>query len=95
MAKKDMKPKYQGPKFAHDTQQFRDGVRARRERAEKNALSVKSNEMFALENQEFKDFCEKAGVNPTARQASKFRQPSPYGSAARAAGISKRIDPRS
>lgn len=92
MAKKEMKAKYQGPKFAHDTQQFRDHVRQRRERAEKNQLEAKSNEMFALENTEFKSFCEKAGVNATARQASKFRNG--YGAAARAAGVSNRRDPR-
>lgn len=92
MARKDMKAKYQGPKFAHDTQSFRDDVVKRRERAETNQLSVKSNEMFALENSEFKQHCEQAGVQPTARQASKFRNG--YGAAARSAGVSTRKDPR-
>jgi len=92
VAKKDLKGKYQGPKFAHDTQQFRDSVRQRRDRAEKNANERKTNEMFALENPEFKALCEKAGTPNTARQASKFR--TGYGAAARAAGISFRKDPR-
>ena len=92
MARKDMKAKYQGPKFAHDTAQFREDISKRRERAEKNELSVKSNEMFALENAEFKQHCESAGVQPTARQASKFRNG--YGAAARSAGVSNRKDPR-
>jgi len=87
-----MKAKYQGPKFAHDTQQFRDHVKQRRERAEKNANSMKSNEMFALEDAEFKKHCEVAGINATARQASKFRNG--YGLAARVAGTSTRRDPR-
>ena len=95
MAKKDMKAKYQGPKFAHDTSDFRDQVVKRRERAEKNSLTIKSNEMFALEDGTFKDACEKAGVQPTARQASKYRQPGPYGAAARASGRNVRKDPRS
>ena len=92
MAKKDLKGKYQGPKFAHDTAQFRDAVKQRRERAEKNANSMKTNEMFALEDAEFKKHCEAAGTNATARQASKFRNG--YGLAARAAGTSNRRDPR-
>ena len=31
------------------------------------------NEKFARENNEFQSACDKAGVKPTARQASKFR----------------------
>jgi len=31
------------------------------------------NEQFAKENQEFQTACQAAGVKPTARQASKFR----------------------
>lgn len=92
MAKKDLKAKYQGPKFAHDTQQFRDHIKQRRDRAEKNAQEAKTNEMFALENAEFKALCEKAGTPATARQASKFRNS--YGAAARVAGINHRNDPR-
>jgi hypothetical protein len=94
MAREKEKKGYQGYKLGSDSKQTRDEVRRRQERAEKNSLSMKSNEMFALENPEFKAACEKAGVNATARQASKFRQPAPYGSAARAAGISARRDPR-
>ena len=94
MAKKDLKTKYQGPKYAHDTSTFRQENEKRRQRAETNAQQKQTNEIFALQDTAFKQFCEKAGVQPTARQASKFRQPAPYGAAARAAGRNKRQDPR-
>ena len=92
MAREKQKKGYEGPKLAGDSKSNRDEVRRRLERAQKNQLSVKSNEMFALEDQAFKDACEKAGTPNTARQASKFRNG--YGAAARAAGTSYRKDPR-
>ena len=92
MAREKQKKGYEGYKLTSDSKTNRDEARRRLERAEKNAAERKTNEIFAIENQEFKDFCSKAGVNNTARQASKFRNG--YGSAARAAGTSYRKDPR-
>jgi hypothetical protein len=43
------------------------------------------------QDQHFLESCEKAGVQPTARQLSKWRNN--YGAAARAAGNSTRKDP--
>jgi len=92
MAREKEKKGYQGYKLGNDSKQTRDEVRRRLERAEKNANSMKTNEMFALEDANFKAACDKAGTNATARQASKFRNG--YGLAARAAGTSTRRDPR-
>jgi hypothetical protein len=92
MAREKEKKGYQGPKLASDSKSNRDEARRRLERAQKNADGRQTNEMFALENAEFKTACTNAGANPTARQASKFRNG--YGLAARAAGTSNRKDPR-
>jgi len=92
MAREKEKKGYQGAKLGSDNKANRDEIRRRKERAEKNELTIKSNEMFALEDSAFKAACEKAGTNATARQASKFRNG--YGLAARAAGNSTRKDPR-
>jgi len=87
MAKAKEKKGYQGPKLDGDNSEYR------KKRAAKNAQSVErqSNDGFALENQEFKDACSKAGVPATPRQASKFRNG--YGKAAWAAGKSNRKHP--
>ena len=92
MAKKDMKAKYQGHKLAGDNAEQRKREDMRRDRAEKNAAGRQTNDVFASSDTEFREACDKAGVQPTARQASKFRHG--YGLAARAAGISNRRDPR-
>lgn len=90
MAKEKSKPKYEGPKLKGDTAGERE---ARKKRAEKNAQGDHTtNEMFATQDTAFREFCEKAGIKPTTRQASKFRNK--YGLAARIAGSSTRKDPR-
>jgi hypothetical protein len=87
--KKNKKKGYEGPKFAGDTSTYRD---EQRKRAEKNAAAgTISNEMFAQQDGAFRDLCEKAGIKPTGRQASKFRNH--YGAAARQAGTSTRKAP--
>ena len=90
MARKDDKrKKYEGYKHAIDTAGERE---VRLKRAEKNAQGESTtNEMFAVQDQAFKDACETAGVKPTKRQASKFRNA--YGAAARVVGSNKRKDP--
>lgn len=93
MAKPEKKPKYTGPRSLLDTAGEREVVAKRLANAYKNSNARRSNAIVALEDQEFKDACEKAGVKPTARQASKFRQPAPYGLAARAAGKNTRRNP--
>lgn len=94
MAKPEKKPTYKGPRSLFDTVGNREVERKRRERNEKNKVATTSNSAFAMDNPEFRKACEDAKVSPTARQASKFRQPSPYGLAARVAGKSTRKDPR-
>ena len=94
MAKPEKKPKYTGPRTAWDTATIRTNWDKRREAAAKNSQGQRSNAIVALEDQEFKDACEKAGVKPTARQASKWNQPAPYGAAARAAGRNVRKVPQ-
>jgi hypothetical protein len=94
MAKPDKKPKYTGHRSLFDTAGQREVEQKRREKNEKNKLTSLSNDAFALDNPEFKKACEDAGVKPTARQASKYRQPAPYGAAARTAGKNTRKDPR-
>ena len=89
---KERKTGYQGFKVFGDTTEARNAQRARQERAEKNAGEKQTNEIFALQDTAFKQFCEQAGVPSTARQASKFRNG--YGAAARAAGKNKRQNPR-
>jgi len=87
--KKDKKKTYEGKKLTGDTSQYRE---ERRKRAEKNAQGEQiSNEMFAQQDGAFRDLCEKVGVKPTKRQASKFRNR--YGLAARQAGNSDRRAP--
>lgn len=93
MAKEAKKPKYTGPRTAWDTAGIRTVWDKKREVAGRNSQGRRSNAIVALEDQEFKDACEKAGVKPTARQASKWNQPAPYGAAARAAGRNVRKDP--
>lgn len=89
MAREKSKPKYEGPKLAGDTKQYRE---ERLKRAQKNAQGeALTNEIFAIQDTSFKEACEKASVKPTKRQASKFR--AKYGAAARAAGINVRKDP--
>jgi hypothetical protein len=89
MAKAKEKSKYQGPKLGGDTAEYRE---AARKRAEKNAQGDHTtNDMFATSDTHFRELCEKAGVKPTKRQASKFRNK--YGAAAREAGINKRKNP--
>ncbi len=88
--KKDKKQKYAGPRTAWDTAGLRAERDKRLERARKNSTVPKSNEIFALEDEAFKKACTDAGVKPTARQASKYRQPGAYGLAAQAAGKSTR-----
>ena len=79
---------YEGYKHAGDTRGEREA------RAKRNAPKADqmTNEMFASGDTAFRDLCQKSGVNPTARQASKFRNG--YGLAARQAGKSNRKDPR-
>lgn len=86
MARKDTKNKYQGYKAFGDTQEAREA------RAKKNAAGNQTNEVTAVSDGEFKAACEKASVNPTSRQASKFRNG--YGLAARAVGKNTRKDPK-
>ena len=38
------------------------------------AKAEMTNRKFAEENRHFKECCEKAGITPTMRQASKFRR---------------------
>jgi hypothetical protein len=71
---KDKKPKYQGWKLLNE-----DGVKnerarqaARKEAAIKNANGRPTNAAFAAQNDEFKAACQEAGVEATARQASKY-----------------------
>ena len=86
MAKAKEKSKYQGTKLAGDTREYRE---AQLKRAQKNSKEGETtNEMFAATDTAFRDFCEKANVKPTKRQASKFRNK--YGAAARQANISSR-----
>jgi hypothetical protein len=86
MARETKKKGYEGVKAAGDTKEYRE---ARRKRAEKNAQGEHTtNEMFASTDTAFRAHCDNAGVKPTARQASKFRNK--YGMAARQAGISTR-----
>jgi transposase len=50
-------------------------IRARREAADKNRTAagrVMTNASFAATDEEFKKACEKAGIPPSARQASKW-----------------------
>lgn len=79
---------YTGPKMPGDNSEYR------KKRAARNSQddSRQSNDGFAASDTAFREACEKAGVNATARQASKFRNG--YGAAVRAAGSSNRRDPR-
>ena len=92
--KNDKKKKYEGPRTAWDTANISTEWDKKQAAALKNAQGKRSNAIVALEDQEFRKHCEDAGVKPTARQASKFRQPAPHGAAARVAGINVRLDPR-
>ena len=92
MAKTKEKTGYQGYKVFGDTVEGRKAAKARLDRAEKNAMERSTNEIFALQDQAFKDACEKAGTPATARQASKFRNG--HGAAARVVGKNTRKDPR-
>lgn len=86
MARKNEKKGYEGPKLDGDTRNYRD---ERLKRAQKNAQGEQiTNEVFAVQDENFKKACEQASVKPTKRQASKFRNK--YGAAARAANISTR-----
>jgi len=87
--KKNKKKGYEGEKAKGDTAAYRE---ERRKRAEKNAQAdTITNDVFATQDGAFRDLCDKAGVKPTKRQASKFRNG--YGMAARQAGSSTRKDP--
>lgn len=92
MAREKEKKGYQGPKVSWDSKTNRDEARRRVERAQKNADGRQTNDMFAASDTAFRKLCEDAGINPTARQASKFRNG--YGLAARKNGSSLRKDPR-
>ena len=39
----------------------------------KNLNQAESNKLFSRNSNKFKEACDKAGINPTARQASKYR----------------------
>lgn len=68
MAKREKKG-YQGPKLSGDDEVYR------KKRAKQNSQgdNRESNETFALNNQEFKEACERGNIPATARQASKYR----------------------
>lgn len=87
MARETKKKGYEGAKLKGDTKEYRE---AARKRAEKNAANAEhlTNDMFANSDTAFRELCSKAGVNPTKRQASKFRNK--YGKAAHQAGVSNR-----
>jgi hypothetical protein len=85
MAKQKEKSKYQGPKLSGDNAEYRKKAQAR---AEKNAQGVTTNAVFATQDPEFQKYCQEAGVQPTTRQASKFRNN--YGKAAYAANKNTR-----
>lgn len=86
MAKKKEKKGYQGPKLDGDNSEYR---KKQMKRAEKNAQGdATTNAVFASSDGEFADLCAKAGIKPTQRQASKFRNN--YGKAAAVAGRSTR-----
>jgi hypothetical protein len=92
--KKDKRKKYEGPKLAGDTAAARD---ERLKRAQKNAsggTNDVTNDVFSVQDEPFKAACRDAHTDPTKRQASKWRQPAPYGLAARSAGRNVRKDPR-
>lgn len=67
-----MKKGYEGFRIA-DEKESAKRLRARRERAEKNAAGRQTNEAFAANDTQFRSDCAAVGVNPTRRQASKFR----------------------
>lgn len=74
MAKDARRHKYSGVQLYTENQR-KDGaaiVAARKERALKNADGRKTNGSFAATDTEFREACERAGVQPTARQASKW-----------------------
>lgn len=86
MGKTKEKKGYQGPKLDGDSSEYR---KKQLKRAERNAQgSPTSNAIFASSDGDFIAACEKAGVPPTPRQASKFRNG--YGRAAHAVGRSTR-----
>ena len=94
MAREKEKKGYKGFKLDKDTAEARrDREKRELERAKKNSEgSVKqSNAAFALQDGEFQEACKKADVQPTQRQASKFRNG--YGKAARELGRNRRVNP--
>ncbi len=86
--RKDRRKGYEGFKLEGDSR------KAREARARRNAPDDQmTNEVFAATDAAFALACDQANVKPTKRQASKFRQPAPYGLAARAVGKNARKDP--
>jgi hypothetical protein len=82
--KKDKKAKYEGPKLAGDTAAARiEREKRALARAQKNAGTDVSNEIFALQDPAFIAACEAGKVKATGRQASKWRNG--YGAARKAA----------
>jgi hypothetical protein len=88
MAKQKEKKGYQGPKLVGDSSDYRKKAKVR---AEKNSPGFSSNAAFSASDQEFLSACEKAGIAPSQRQASKFRNG--YGKAAHAVNRSTRKPP--
>lgn len=93
MAKEKQKPRYQGFKLGADSADNRRQAQLRLEKALRNSAGKEemSNEAFAASDGEFRRHCEIAGVQPTRRQASKYRNR--YGAAARAGNRNDRRAP--
>lgn len=73
----DFKKKYAGfDQFTTDTikAERERQTRVQEARAKQNANGGLTNEVFAATNPEFREACEKAGIQPTGRQAGKFRR---------------------
>ena len=88
MKRRDAKQKaYTGYRLSTEESASKE-LKKRRERAEKNAQGKQSNAVFSVSDTEFIEACKKAGVNPSSRQASKFRNG--YGKAAYAVGRNHR-----
>lgn len=74
MARMKETKKYKGWASLSDerAKQEKERINKRREAAVKNAAGRMTNASFAATDEGFKNACQRAGVEPTARQASKW-----------------------